>query len=207
MLTDLLTRRNLLKCITGLFCESLLLAGEVPTWLKSVTRSPDEVPEPKRKLLPLLIDATGEQINNVEQWEKRAAELRFEWRQLLKPLNRDKRPANEFEIISRETVGNVIRERLLIWSKKGFVSPRTCSHQSIRSQVENVRESWRCIPQPQKPSSRLPDCRVRSISRAEYILPRQGLSFFVLRIFFGRTPLVTSRRSLSFKHATPARSA
>lgn len=112
MLTDLLTRRNLLKCMAGMLCDSLLLGGEAPTWLKSVTSSPGDIPEPKRKLSSLLVDETGEQISNVEQWEKRATELQLAWRQFLKPLDREKRPAHEFEIVSRETVGNVIREKI-----------------------------------------------------------------------------------------------
>ncbi|MDB4638166.1 dienelactone hydrolase family protein, partial [bacterium] len=40
-----------------------------------------------------------------------------------KPLNRDKRPANEFEIISRETVGNVIREKITYLVEEGIRVP------------------------------------------------------------------------------------
>jgi len=112
MLTDRWTRRNFLKCIAGLFCNSLLSAGDVPTWLNSVTNPPVEAPKPKRKLSLLLIDAEGKSIDSVERWEKRAGELRNEWSQFLRPLDRKKCPNNDYDVISREVVGNVIREKI-----------------------------------------------------------------------------------------------
>jgi hypothetical protein len=81
-------------------------AAELP-WLSEVQTPPTVIPEDAPKLPPLLVDAEGQAIASRKAWQRRRAEMRRWWLDFLGPMPErcDLAP----QIVSEETVGNVVR--------------------------------------------------------------------------------------------------
>ena len=123
MLHEELTRRNLFRLAAAAWCGGRLLASEPPKWRKNVATPPETLPAPKRPLVPLLIDEDGKPIRDIRSWERRALQIKTAWKSFLNPLDRSKRPADDYEVVSEETVGDLIRQKVTYLSETDLRVP------------------------------------------------------------------------------------
>lgn len=112
MLHKSLTRRNFLQLTSLSLCGGTLFGAEPPDWRSQVALPPQNLPEPNRPLEPLLRDTNGNVIKSLEGWQQHERHLKNEWSRFLKPLDRSERPADDYEVVSEETVGDLIRQKI-----------------------------------------------------------------------------------------------
>lgn len=83
--------------------------ADVP-WLSEVTKAPANPPRDKLgKLVPLLVDDSGQAIATRDGWERQRAKVRDEWRKFLGPIP-EPRPAVKLEVLKTESVESVTRQ-------------------------------------------------------------------------------------------------
>jgi len=112
--TGFLGVRTVLFCIVVLGVEiasagSLLQAADVP-WLEQVVCGPERIPMAERgRLAPLLLDADGEPIKTLEQWQQKRRELRAAWYNFLGPMP-ETRPKIELRILYEDRDSGCVRQ-------------------------------------------------------------------------------------------------
>ena len=84
---------------------------DVP-WLREVLEPPAEATAPSRALGPLLIDGRGRPIATPDGWRRRRTDLVQAWRDLLGPLDVERRRPPAIEIVAEDHVGDVVRQHV-----------------------------------------------------------------------------------------------
>src|SRR5687767_11005445 len=82
---------------------------EVP-WLQEVLEPPRRPTAPSRPLERVLIDSNGRTITTLDGWRRRRAELEQMWRDVLGPLEVERRHPPRIEVIAEDRVENVVRQ-------------------------------------------------------------------------------------------------
>ncbi|MBD3674560.1 MAG: dienelactone hydrolase family protein [Planctomycetaceae bacterium] len=159
MLHEPLTRRNLFQLTAAAFCGGSLWALEAPAWRRDVSTPPHNLPQPKRALAPLLVDESGNSIDSLDDWRPQAKSLRAQWQKYLGTLDRSQRPSEEYEIVSEEVVGNLIRQKITYLSEPDLRVP-----------------AYLLFARQRKPNSLRPGIVALHPTTAETIQPIAGLS-------------------------------
>ena len=96
-------------------------AAEV-AWLSEVQTPPATLPPDAPQLKPLLVDAAGRPITTAEGWQKRAAELREQWRALLGDLGVKRDPLPKVEVLKEEKQDGVVRRLIKYDAEPGWAT-------------------------------------------------------------------------------------
>ncbi len=84
--------------------------GADVAWLAEVTKVPANPPRDRLdKLLPLLVDESGNAIATREGWEPQRTKVRDEWRKFLGPMP-EPRPAVKLEVLKTESLDGIERQ-------------------------------------------------------------------------------------------------
>jgi dienelactone hydrolase len=84
---------------------------EVP-WLQDVLKPPGTASAPSRSLAPVLVDSHGRPITTLDAWRRRRADLEQLWRDVLGPLDVERRHPPRVEVIAEDRVEDVVRQRV-----------------------------------------------------------------------------------------------
>jgi dienelactone hydrolase len=113
-----LTRRDFFRTTAGAAllgawatCGAAEKSAEQVPWLEEVQRPPSRTLEPIQ-LSPLLRDAAGNRLTTVAAWEKRRAELRSQWQELLGSFGPHRGAAPALRVLEEDVVDNVLRQRV-----------------------------------------------------------------------------------------------
>ncbi|MBC7818290.1 MAG: dienelactone hydrolase family protein [Planctomycetaceae bacterium] len=91
-----------------LLVGSIGRAGDV-SWLAEVQKVPANPPRDRLgKMLPLLVDDSGQAIATRESWERQRTKVRDEWRKFLGPMP-EPRPAVKLEVLKTELLDGIQR--------------------------------------------------------------------------------------------------
>jgi dienelactone hydrolase len=128
---------------------------DVP-WLREVLEPPRTINASPRRLAPLTVD-DGRTITTLAAWERRRGELERAWRDVLGTLEIERGRPPKTEIVEKEHVGDVIRERI-----QYFVEP------DVRTEAYVLR--------PRQSRGRRPGAIVFHTTTPESIRQPAGLS-------------------------------
>ena len=129
---------------------------DVP-WLHDVLAPPADAPAPSRPLGPVLVDRNGRAITTLGEWRQRKTELERAWRDLLGPLDVERRRPPRVEVVEEARVGDVVRQR-------------------VRYLVEPDAQTEAYVLSPQKPRGRCPGAIVFHTTTPESIRQPAGLA-------------------------------
>lgn len=129
---------------------------EVP-WLQEVLEPPGTAIAPPRPLVPVLIDSDGRTITTLDGWRWRRAELERMWRDVLGPLEVERRHPPRVEVIAEDRVEDVVR-------------------QHVRYEVEPDVHTEAYVLRPGRPLRRCPGAIVFHTTTPESIRQPAGLA-------------------------------
>lgn len=115
------TRRQFFVRAAALLALPPQAGREVP-WLREVTEPPVTAPAPARPLAPLLVDGKGNPIATLDGWKRRRIELERAWRDLLGPLEIERRQPPRVDVIGEEIAGDVLRQLVRYPIEPGIVT-------------------------------------------------------------------------------------
>ena len=102
----------------GAFAGEAAPSAEVP-WLAEVQRPPSELPKDAPRLSPLLVDAAGQPIGSLPEWERRRAEIRKTWLEFLGALKAE-RPQPRLEVLEEDRPEGCVRQLVRYESEPGI---------------------------------------------------------------------------------------
>ncbi len=129
---------------------------EVP-WLQEVLSPPPAAAAPSRPLAPVLVDSEGRAITALDGWTRRRGELERLWRDLLGPLEVERRHPPRVEVVTEDRVDDVVR-------------------QLVRYEVEPGVHTEAYVLTPHRPQGKCPGAVVFHTTTPESIRQPAGLA-------------------------------
>lgn len=120
----MLSRRVVLHAFaSSLACAAThVYAEKPPDWLRELQTPPAKLPEAAAMLRPLLLDESGQAIDNLAAWQKQREVLRARWQKFLGSLSPKRERVPELSVIEEDKVGDVIRQRVRYEVEPGLVT-------------------------------------------------------------------------------------